>query len=282
MITITHNILRRPRGIVRLWEHAAPEAERKQTCGTGERQLRKAHRAGGSVNCVPDFVRAARLRPRPADSAAPGKPPRRLIFELDNLYVNAGLPVLANLLATGTAGYVAAAVGFGSGNTPPAVTDTDLTTTPKYYNAIGTHTIGPSGSIAAGSVLFNYALATTDYAANPLTIQELGLFANSAAMVLPVLVGGAFGAWVSLHAYAAGNLLIDSNGNTQRCTTAGTSGAAAPSWATTMGGTTTDSTVTWTLAAMHTAPSPMIAHVVVPAFPYTGGANYSGTWTISM
>jgi len=25
-----------------------------------------------------------------------------------------------------------------------------------------------------------------------------------------------------------------------------------------------------------------VAHVVVPGFPYTGGGNFSGTWTISM
>ncbi len=262
MITITHDILRRPRGLVRLWEHAEPDSKLlTQLQGAAESATRDQR------------------KDTPARSA---RGQASLVFELDNLYVNAGLPVLANLLAAGTAGYVAAAVGFGSGNTPPAVTDTDLTTAPKYYNAIGTHTIGPSGTVAAGSVLFNYALATTDYAANPLTIQELGLFANSAGVVLPVLVGGTFGAWASLHAYAVGNLLIDSNGNTQRCTTAGTSGAAAPSWATAMGGTTTDNTVTWTLVALHTAPRPMIAHVVVPAFPYAGGANYSGTWTISM
>ncbi len=262
MITITHDILRRPRGLVRLWEHAEPDSKLlTQLQGAAESATR------------------GQRKDTPARSA---RGQASLVFELDNLYVNAGLPVLANLLAAGTAGYVAAAVGFGSGNTPPAVTDTDLTTAPKYYNAIGTHTIGPSGTVAAGSVLFNYALATTDYAANPLTIQELGLFANSAGVVLPVLVGGTFGAWASLHAYAVGNLLIDSNGNTQRCTTAGTSGAAAPSWATAMGGTTTDNTVTWTLVALHTAPGPMIAHVVVPAFPYAGGANYSGTWTISM
>ncbi len=62
---------------------------------------------------------------------------------------------------------------------------------------------------------------------------------------------------------------------------AAASGAAAPAWATTIGATTSDGSVTWTLVAMHAAPSPMIAHVVVPAFAYTGAGNYSGTWTLT-
>jgi hypothetical protein len=190
--------------------------------------------------------------------------------------------VLANLLAAGNAGYVAAAVGFGSGNTAPTISDVDLTTPPKYYNAIGTHVVGPASGVATGSVLFNYGLNTTDYAANPLTIQELGLYANSGGHGLPALAGGTFGGWAPSHAYAVGNLIMDSNGNVQRCTTAGTSGSVAPSWATILGNTTTDNTVLWTVVAYFTPPGPMIAHVVVPAFPYTGAGNYAGTWTISM
>ncbi len=37
----------------------------------------------------------------------------------------------------------------------------------------------------------------------------------------------------------------------------------------------------WTLIALHTAPGPLIAHVSVPAFAYTGTGNYSGTWTLT-
>jgi hypothetical protein len=248
MIEIAHDLMRRPRGIVRLYEQTL---------------VLPARRAGSGLS-------------RPAGEC------RRLLYEGDNLYVNAGLPVLANLLAAGTLGYVAAAVGFGSGSTPPTVNDTDLTTAPKYYNAIGSHTIGPSGTVPAGSVLFNYALATTDYAANPLTIQELGLFANSGGHGLPVLAGGTFGGWASGHLYSVGDMIIDSTGNVQRCTTAGTSGGAAPAWAAIIPDTTVDNTVIWTVAAYFTSPGPLIAHVVVPAFPYAGAANYSGTWTISM
>jgi hypothetical protein len=46
---------------------------------------------------------------------------------------------------------------------------------------------------------------------------------------------------------AAGQSLTDTNGNLQTCTTGGTANnTAEPAWNTTIGGTTTDGTVTWT------------------------------------
>src|SRR5262249_5699060 len=165
----------------------------------------------------------------------------------------------------------------------PAPGDTALSANPAYYNAIGAATIGPSGGVAAGSVQFAYSLMTTDYAANPLTIQELGLFGNTGSANFPAAVGTGFASWAATTAYTLGNLIADSNGNVQRCTTAGTSGGSHPTWATTIGTTTNDAApLVWTLVAKSTAPTPMIAHVVVPSFPYTGSGNYSGTWTISM
>jgi hypothetical protein len=207
---------------------------------------------------------------------------KRLLWENSNLFVNAGLTALASLLANSTSGEFVSVVGFGSGNTTPQPTDTALSATPAYYNAVGTITIGPSGGVAAGSVQFDYQLAMIDYAANPLTIQELGLFGNTGASSFPAAVGTANANWAASTAYSIGNLIVDLNGNIQRCTTAGTSGASHPTWATTIGNTTTDNSVTWTLVARSTAPVPMIAHDVVPSFPYTGGGNFSGTWLISM
>jgi hypothetical protein len=207
----------------------------------------------------------------------------RLLWERENLVVNAGLTALANLLGNSTAGEMVSVVGFGSGNTPPASGDTALSADPRYYNAVGTITIGPNGGVASGSVQFAYSLASTDYAANPITIQELGLFGNTGGASFPAATGTGNPSWTASHAYSVGNLIVDSNSNIQRCTTAGTSGSGShPTWATTIGNTTSDNTAVWTLIALHTAPAPMIAHVVVPAFPYSGGGNFSGTWTISM
>jgi hypothetical protein len=54
------------------------------------------------------------------------------------------------------------------------------------------------------------------------------------------------GAWQASHAYTLGALIGDANVNIQKVTTAGTSGAVEPAWNATVGGTTTDGTVTWT------------------------------------
>jgi len=55
--------------------------------------------------------------------------------------------------------------------------------------------------------------------------------------------------WVLSTVYATGAIIVDSNGNTQRASTGGTSGTTAPAWSTTLLGTTSDNTVTWTLQA---------------------------------
>ncbi len=53
-------------------------------------------------------------------------------------------------------------------------------------------------------------------------------------------------AWKATHAYLLGARILDSNTLIEKVTTAGTSGATEPTWATTPGATTTDGTVTWT------------------------------------
>jgi hypothetical protein len=133
---------------------------------------------------------------------------RRLLWEAENLFVNSGLPLLANLIAGVTAGQYVTAIGFGSGAAAPSAGDTGLGATPAYYNAIGA-TSFPS----SGSVQFNYSLQTTDYGTNGITVQELGLFANSAAAVLPSAVGTTNPSWAASTVQSVGNLIVDGNGN---------------------------------------------------------------------
>lgn len=52
--------------------------------------------------------------------------------------------------------------------------------------------------------------------------------------------------WAPTSAYTAGQLVTDSNGNVQKVTTPGTSGASQPAWNTTVSGTTNDGSVVWT------------------------------------
>ncbi|HJU11867.1 MAG TPA: phage tail sheath subtilisin-like domain-containing protein [Candidatus Binataceae bacterium] len=56
--------------------------------------------------------------------------------------------------------------------------------------------------------------------------------------------------WTLSIAESIGNLIVDSNGNTQKCTTAGITGTSTPTWARTLNATTSDGTVVWTLIAL--------------------------------
>src|SRR5271155_3197384 len=53
--------------------------------------------------------------------------------------------------------------------------------------------------------------------------------------------------WQPATDYAVGYVVVDSIGNIEQCTTAGQSGAAAPTWATSIDGITSDGAVRWTL-----------------------------------
>lgn len=198
-----------------------------------------------------------------------------LLFEVKNLVVNAGLPAFAECFAGNSSTWKGASIGFGSGNTAPLITDTDLAGPFKYYNAIGGATFPSSGTVQ-----FAFAIQAADYAAYGETIQELGMFANSTAVALPASAGFTYSAWTGTTAEPVGNVvtdgaghdfrsttppswtqstvlptgytIIDSNGNLQQVTTPGTTKANPhPVWATTpVGATTTDNSVTWTLRAI--------------------------------
>jgi hypothetical protein len=85
--------------------------------------------------------------------------------------------------------------------------------------------------------------------------------------------------WAATTAYtvgtAVGNFVVDSNGNTQKCTVAGTSGGGAPTWNRNIGGTTTDGTVTWTLVANGNATAGVLGN---PVF-YNAKGTFSATAT---
>jgi hypothetical protein len=67
-----------------------------------------------------------------------------------------------------------------------------------------------------------------------------GIVVDNVADVVPT--------WLATTAYALNDLIVDSNGNVQQVTTAGTSGATRPNWSTTIGGVTPGAgTVVWTM-----------------------------------
>lgn len=90
---------------------------------------------------------------------------------------------------------------------------------------------------------------------------------------------GPFLFWAPSTAYVVGNAVIDSNGNIQVCTTAGTSDATAPTWNATVGGSTSEtgpSTTVW----LNDGPAPN-GNETVPIYAYdiNGNNQFSSMFT---
>lgn len=106
-------------------------------------------------------------------------------FRGPNLFVNAGLPALAKLMAGVATGEHMVAVGFGDGGdpitNPPTVEDTDLFGPTKYYNAVGEALEDGNGKVS-----FEWALMSgVDTGAYGMTVTEIGLFGNLSSVRLP-------------------------------------------------------------------------------------------------
>lgn len=84
---------------------------------------------------------------------------------------------------------------------------------------------------------------------NPMLLGDLGSgtdISNSYDQSLPVESQLEPPLWIESHVFTLGFCIQDANGNLQKVTTSGTSGASIPSWNNVEGGTTLDGTVVWT------------------------------------
>src|SRR5581483_12182744 len=110
---------------------------------------------------------------------------------------------------------------------------------------------------------FLHGIEVFEFNAGPVPIQVVNsavlglvgsapLFAVAGAIPLwdPSWLVQAAPQWTPSTAETAGSLVVDSNGNTQKCTTAGTTGTSTPAWGRTLASTVTDGTVVWTLIAI--------------------------------
>jgi len=158
-----------------------------------------------------------------------------------------------------------------NGNTQKCTTaGTTGTTTPAWARTLGATTND-------GATV--WTLVAIGAAAGQQCIDSNGNIQTATAITLPN--------WAATTAYVAGNLVLDTNGNTQRCATAGTTGAG-PVWPTALGATVVDGTVTWTLVAIGKAAitsataAPTWAAVVGNTATDTIGASTGSiTWTLT-
>jgi uncharacterized protein len=113
---------------------------------------------------------------------------------------------------------------------------------------------------------FLHGVEVFEYNVGPVPIQVVNsaviglvgsapLFAVAGALPLwdPSWLVQAAPQWTASTAETIGNLIVDSNGNTQKVTTSGTTGTSTPTWGRTLNSTVTDGTVVWTLIALGSA-----------------------------
>lgn len=125
-----------------------------------------------------------------------------------------------------------------------------------------------------------WTLVKIGAAAGQQCIDANGNIQTATAITLP--------SWANAHAYSVGDLIVDSNGNTERCTAAGTSAGSAPTWPTAIGGTVTETSgPTWTLVAIGKA---AVTNTSAPSWATTlnattsdtiGASTGSVTWTLT-
>jgi hypothetical protein len=118
------------------------------------------------------------------------------------------------------------------------------TTIPGGQDVPSSIAIGAGATASNNTINFNWEVANTS-SENWLTEFQSGSKPAHQCMLVE-LAGGALSTWVATHAFSAGAQIVDPNGDLQAATTAGTSGTIQPSFSAIVGGTTVDSTVTWT------------------------------------
>src|ERR1051325_6147463 len=113
---------------------------------------------------------------------------------------------------------------------------TKNTTAQSYFQQVDNHLYWADGTDARRLILGLDGLSSLPWGLQPPT---------TAPGVAQVPVSG-FSSWVASTFYNPSLLLLDSNGNLQKLTTAGTTGGSEPAWSTVVGNTTNDGSAVWT------------------------------------
>lgn len=203
--------------------------------------------------------------------------------ETDNLVVLEGTEDVARLCAA-SGGFPISAIGFGSGITAPNVSDVFPLDAPAYYKAVDSRVVSIASLPAKITVSWSINVNTPkDYAAEDINVSEIALLTNPLGSALPsVDSNGSLATWSGPQAYIVGDTVVDANGNVQSVTTAGTSGGSTPTWATTIGATTADGSVVWTMRAGQGAGFRLFARALMPLGSQTTTVGFQSTWVLTV
>jgi len=101
----------------------------------------------------------------------------------------------------------------------------------------------------AASFLHGIETIETSTGPVPITVVKSSVIGLVGSAPLWAAVG-APAMWQPSWVVAAGQQLVDPNGNIQQCSTVGTTGTSAPAWSTTLNATTADGTAVWKLVTI--------------------------------
>lgn len=175
-------------------------------------------------------------------------------------------------------------VDIDFGTTDPTtlfnLTVTELSFSGSTPSVVSTETYR---NLSLDSTAPNYAVEVVNNASQLISLQLV-----PAATGRPAQTGSAskgfteisLPPWAAATAFTAGAEIIDANGNLEKATTGGTTGATPPTWPTTLGGPpTADGTVSWQLVAMGVGVLPSWT----PGHNYTAGAQiFDSNWNVQM
>jgi hypothetical protein len=128
--------------------------------------------------------------------------------------------------------------------TTTTMLSTDQTTFTLAVPATGYDTVQLTGSVNLEGTTINIT-ANIALPLHTFTTTSIAAFPSAAIVTAKSQFTYSAGPWQASHAYVDNQEILDPSGNAQEVTTGGTSGATAPRWNETVGGTTTDGTVVW-------------------------------------
>ena len=107
---------------------------------------------------------------------------------------------------------------------------------------LGNATHTPTSGVSVSEIFVDYSTDSAYVGDDDGYLHKISPFFTASGALQEVTTSG----WQASHAYNVGNLIVDTNGFIEKCTTAGTSGSVTPGWSNVWNSATNDHTAVWT------------------------------------